>query len=106
MIDMKNVCAAVAVMNEFIEKVKELCHECDKRLADVCPENIAGKLWNKNNQTLNPIIIHLYGCDGSITKDELSEKGFVFQSTDSYVNADFYETRINGIKIVCSMKKE
>lgn len=108
MLDMKNNYTASVVMNEFFEKVKELCCKYDAILAEAYPENIAIGLWDAEHRTTHHGYIHLSGKDGCITKDELSENGFAYKRSSKIAGEiiDYYSTYINGIEILCSMKSD
>ena len=97
MINTKNIYAGVMVLNEFRKELEALCDEYTLQLAEACPEDICGELWDDSIRTVRSIRILLMAKN--VTADELISKGFAYERTNN--SGDLFKKQINGINVTC-----
>lgn len=97
MINNKNLYAGTMVLNEFRKELKALCDEYTPKLAEACPEDICGELWDDSIRTVRSIRILLMAKN--VTADELISKGFAYERTNN--SGDLFKKQINGINVTC-----
>lgn len=102
MINTKNIYAGVMVLNEFRKELKALCDEYTPKLAEACPEDIRGELWDDSERTVRSIRILLR--TKNVTSYELIYKGFAYKGRNS--TGVLLEKQINGINVTCCVNND
>lgn len=106
MVDYEKILVGVEILNEFKDKLTELCEEYRDKVREVCPEDLNSKYIDIAHEVdvfrLN--YLQFYGTHGKVTQKELEDNGFMFNHGDG--KTSFYTKKVGCIKIDYSVDTE